>query len=245
MIEASCDDHKCSIMENETRLPCKRVRISGGECKGAYKVQDQVGEGVFGTVYSITSESGCDYAFKVIKKPMLRLFNENEIEMQTRASKAGIASEILQITYNDDSIGIIMEKMDYTVYSFLKDISKLSIDARQIITIKLIKDVFELLEKLHSIDILHNDVHLSNIMWSTKKFKWMLIDFGSALLHSKSDIDLNEDFQLFIESIIATTFIDDIDINPDIIFRDFENVNVKEFWIKYVDVKKEYRQIDL
>lgn len=239
MIEASCDDNKCSIMKNETRLPCKRVRISGGECKGAYKVLEPVGEGFFGTVYSITCESGCDYAFKVIKKDMLHLFKENEIELQSRASEIGIASEILQVTYNDDSIGIIMEKMDYTMKDFLKDISKLTADARQIILLKIIKDVFELLNKLHGINILHNDVHISNIMWNTKKSKWMLIDFGLASKFSKSSsLKPLNDFQNFCESIITSTFIDDVDLNPGIIFRDVNALELKEFWTTTVNMYK-------
>lgn len=238
MIDASCDDDKCSIIQNGRRFPCKKVKISGGRCNGSYTAKEQIGEGFFGTVYSLCNiENGCEYVFKVIKK--LEKFDETEIELQMKASEAGIAPKILQVVYNGDNVGIIMEKLKYTMMDFLNDISILPKDARQIILLKNIVDVFDLLGKLHSLGILHNDNHISNIMWDTKTSKWMLIDFGYATM--MLDKKFNNDFENFIEDIISTASIDDTDIDTDIIFRNLEHdkaIKLKTMWSKLREEKR-------
>lgn len=70
---------------------------------------------------------------------------------------------------------------------------------------KIIDDIFEVIKKLHSAGIVHNDSHLNNFMISTTG-KYYVIDFGlskliSGLKPTKINKYKNKDYEVFIKNI--------------------------------------------
>lgn len=163
-----------------------------GRCDDS--ITDKIGEGYYGTVYTLCSkENGCNYAFKITKE------DSREDKLQAFAAKRGYAPKIFQVIRGDEGLGIIMEKADFTMRDKLDEIvgSTLPIEDQGAAILEILRGVFMLLVGLLSIGIVHRDVHFGNIV--SIEDEWMLIDFGEAVIPSvpvrKSEygiLDFNE-----------------------------------------------------
>lgn len=128
------------------------------------------------------SESYGDHHILYIAQESL----DREVEMQRRASEAGLAPCVYQaftLSIEDTSqvVHIIeMEAYDQTCWQlyqdkdfFLPRSNQLTPEAKQYLT-----QVFSLVTKLHELGISHNDVHSANVLY--KAGKYALSDFGDA-----------------------------------------------------------------
>lgn len=113
---------------------------------------------------------------------------EREVEMQRRASEAGLAPMIhqaltLSIQDSPQVIHIIeMDAYDQTCWQlyqdqdfFLPRSNQLTPQAKQYLT-----QVFSLVTRLHELGISHNDVHSGNILYKAATKQYVLSDFGEA-----------------------------------------------------------------
>ena len=101
-----------------------------------------------------------------------------EVDLHRAASTINIAPQIIDfyIGGTDKKKGpssyIIMEKLDQTVLPIIKSQGKLRDEQWN--------EIMNLYKKLDSINILHNDANLCNIMYRFHPPRFYLIDFGMA-----------------------------------------------------------------
>ena len=137
-------------------------------------------------IYGHTHED--EQHLKKLEKAVLK-----EIQVHTKCFLLGIAPEIIDAWLCNKGAVIIMKKLTTTVCNILGQYKSSSIK------ILVLKEVFELISKMHENGICHGDTHLSNFMVNTtvtnitltknmteiEKFKHMkytiyVIDFGST-----------------------------------------------------------------
>lgn len=105
-----------------------------------------------------------------------------------------------------------------------------------------VQDALEALDRIHSLDVLHGDIALRNILRRKKDGKPIIIDFGFSSYHGDVD-DKSEFIQLAseekqkLEDTLRSLVCDSDDINEE------EEVEEEEMQLEN-DVKKEERDID-
>ena len=138
-----------------------------------------------------------EYVVKIVKR-----FDDKfkkEAVLQHFAGEKDIAPKILQVYRTRKGEGVmVMEVMTQSLTELLNGFKH---DYEKVETIA--KEVYDLIEKLHSLTIYHNDLHTDNIMLDGHG-KLKLIDFGDAS-EDKNDQEynslLNSDFQSFNEAL--------------------------------------------
>ena len=169
-----------------------------------------LGKGVNGEIFNLCDKvANCQYVIKVVYNDVL-----NEVDLQVRASEAGMAPKIFQYFVSKSGRQyIVMEKIrGETVADVLKNIIKKEVVSgkpnfeRLSKTINsLVKDMFDAIKRLHSAGIEHKDLHLNNVMYNEDKGELQFIDFGFS--------KLIENFNpLFLDD--ATMFVSSTSFNP-------------------------------
>lgn len=135
----------------------------------------QISRGMYGIVHSAYKD-GETYVAKIIpfgsKQNQLETYLQisREIEIQKIASELGIAPRIHKIIENETSISFIMDKLDHTLFNMYN----MGFYVGEYESV-----VLEMVSKLHKNNILHCDLHFSNIMFN-KQGKPYIIDYGKA-----------------------------------------------------------------
>jgi len=179
---------------------CKRLKIIGDKCKGPWIMKDMLGKGVNGEIFNLCDKvANCQYVIKVVYNDVL-----NEVDLQVRASEAGMAPKIFQYFVGKSGRQyIVMEKIrGETVADLLKNIIKKEVVSgkpnfeRLSKTINsLVKDMFDAIKRLHSAGIEHKDLHLNNVMYNEDKDELQFIDFGfSKLIENFNPLFLDDDY---------------------------------------------------
>lgn len=186
------------------------------ECMYEWKQMEKLGGGAYGSVYKSCCGYNCNYVMKVVR------FNEDEtsevfleettleefqqeIEMQRKLAKVGVAPRIYD-AWKSKTLGFfIMERLDKTLLRFLKEED----DNKKIDDI--MDKVIDKIELMHKLDIIHGDLHSSNIMLNSKDEPY-IIDFGMArntlpigvaILHIKNLVGKNKEFIGLVEWSLA------------------------------------------
>ena len=128
----------------------------------------QLGEkGKEGVAYVVTTKIGTEYAMKTFKKSKSSDKLLKEVRLQQMAASEGIAPNIIDF----DTVGkyIVMEKMDRSLYDYIKEQNGNITEKQQTQMIRLHK-------KLDKANVFHGDSNILNYMFV--KNRMYLIDYG-------------------------------------------------------------------
>lgn len=147
-------------------------------------------------------EENCKHIIKVINFTYDYTIQDfyREVEYQNKAHELGVSPEVIEF-YTDDKKGfIVMKKLDLSLHDVLQSM--------EFDPIKLSNQVINIIKKLHSNGIVHNDTHKNNFMFD-KDGKLYIIDFGKA-----SDLKNIKDGNIDYKK--AVDLFDDLENIPEI-----------------------------
>lgn len=185
---------------NSSAINNSKINNLGIELKEmVYKLDNIIGEGSFGSVY--TCKNNKHVCVKVIQKlknkivsPQGKLLNYNvknvhkEICILSSLDHDNIIKYISHYE-NVENIYIVLEYakgMDFITYVLNKSKKICEYEAMQYLKI-----LTEILEYIHSKNIIHGDLKFENIVIHPKTRELKLIDFGSSFVFIKGLNDLN------------------------------------------------------
>ena len=142
----------------------------------------KIGEGAFGKVYDLHNNKRTNKKY-VVKKSKNNLFLnlvsflftgktpkkllDKEVDALLKLSKLGISPKIY--FYNKENMTYVIEKLDYSLREMV---------SKKMLSPTHIKELILLLKKIQKTNIVHNDLHSGNIMFSKRKNKFYIIDLG-------------------------------------------------------------------
>jgi len=159
-----------------------------------------IGDGRYGDVYETCEQADCTYVAKIIEKKndYTNASLENESRNQMIAAGHGLAPTIHEIWICKDTVMLIMDRITgITLHAFLADPEK-----DDTIKARILKKVSTKIEKLHSIGIIHRDLHLKNIMVKDDE-SIIFIDFGRSHNYKKPIIYM-DDFAILKDDLMKT-----------------------------------------
>lgn len=141
-----------------------------------YKLLSEIDSGRYAHVFHCEDEStGRSFAAKVLDKSME--INKEAYEAEVSAlricSHQGII-EYIDAYETENEYIIIVEECDYSMYDYVKKNNGMSED----MIIKSFYPVFQALKYIHSMNIIHNDIKLDNIVFKKSLNECKLVDFG-------------------------------------------------------------------
>ena len=173
-------------VNSDDRLHCQQCgRILQDRLRNHYKVLDTIGRGGFGKTYLAQDKDKLD-ELCVVKQ---LVFNEQNNEENDKA-KALFKQEAkqLQLLGEHPQIPMLLAYFEensylYLVQQFIKGENlheKLKQEGlfRETQIKELLIDILQILKFIHSNNIIHRDIKLSNIMYCAEENKYVLIDFG-------------------------------------------------------------------
>ena len=149
-----------------------------GDLKSYRKPENILGiAGKEGTTYLVHSTvTGKDYAMKTFRSTKSAAKIAKEVELQNKAASLGVSPKIL--TYSGTDKYILMEKLPHRLIDIAKNKQGKKLTKEQQ------KDIIDCAHKLDSLDILHNDGNVLNLM-TDDEGKVYMIDYGFAKKISK------------------------------------------------------------
>lgn len=149
----------------------KRNFTSVDQCRIS-TVFDRLGsESSFGAAYKTCCDKDCSYILKVIALrstatayPLTEDDIQNEVTMQKTFHEAGLAPKIVEAFSCEDTAYIVMAQMQTDMYQLVKSLARLprsfAISAAGMLWAK----AASMVDKAHSLGLVHGDPHLQNIM---------------------------------------------------------------------------------
>lgn len=156
--------------------PTEKISVNEWLIKGG-----RIGaESMYGQIFIACKKLSCGYVLKVIKGETHQEI-ENEVYFQKECAQAGLCKPVEDWWLCTDDGDheknrggvIITPVLQYTVKQAIK--SGVTDDE----LINLVKSVIEITIKLHSVGIIHGDLHLNNVMVDSSDKVWF-IDLGKA-----------------------------------------------------------------
>lgn len=163
-----------------------------------WEIKYQLGKGEDATVYAACCNNECKYVVKVISNTKQRsnFLSKvaKEIAMHEKFENIGLAPKLLDAWMNNNEASLVIEKKDKSIKEYITEcVESGSFKVSELLkTIDSIeKRVLKLLNVAHKKNLVHNDLHLDNIMldvdqdmdWSNIKF----IDFGKSYIVNSED----------------------------------------------------------
>ena len=163
------------------------------ECDWIPVSGEKTGEGVKGYTFQVCCQGDCQFVVKVQEhvKGSLNEWKQKikeEVDMQIFAANLGVAPEVLDAFVCDHESYIVMDKMDITFKDYIKQLVAEQIfdDATIFSIIDVVQDevINQLVATLHANNMIHNDLHLENVMLMLNEeylpTTIRLIDFGTS-----------------------------------------------------------------
>ena len=153
-----------------------------------YDIGGLLGKGGFAHVYRCRHRiTGLEYAVKVIHQSHAMTIQQ-EISLHSICHHPNIV-EFIESFDDENNTYIILESCRLNLFKYVKTVGKLT----ERLSGYIVKQVFQALEYLHSRNILHRDIKLSNILISKIHSREMdnidikLCDFGLAIQNYHPD----------------------------------------------------------
>lgn len=186
--EQNAEHSSCNKIDKKYILATE-VYVDDKVCPDVWEIKEPINKtGAYGDIIEACCEKTCDYVYKEIKfqeknYPQYTLDDlKNEIHFQELASNAGLAPKIYQVFISKDKGAFIMDRMEYTIAEFINT----NYDDKKLLD-KTLDDIVTEIKSLNKIGIVHDDLHLGNIMYSSKDSVWKFIDFGKAREMKEND----------------------------------------------------------
>lgn len=156
-------------------------------CKNDYKIfkTTLTKRGAYGSIAEACKGDDCKYIVKAI--PFKNLATKHsfmrEALIAPMMDKINIAPKIYDIFVCLNVGYIIMDKWDGSYQELIKNYRMEN---------NYLDEIIKLIKKMHSHNVMHNDLHLDNILYKKKKGKYIfcLNDFGHALYFEKKNIQV-------------------------------------------------------
>lgn len=166
--------------------PLEKIIFSDGECPSLYALADHPkgDESRYGKIYEACCSGNCEFIAKWLPKKYKNAVMTreqdilSEIEFQNIASSAGIAPKIHDVWECKEGFIIVMDALEKTAHGEIVGLDWEDPDQRWKI-MGIVSQLYNLLDTLHGLDIIHGDAHLSNFMVD-KLGIYKIIDFGKA-----------------------------------------------------------------
>lgn len=170
--------------------------LGNGRCGSEWTISGkmQVKGNLYGTIYQACCESDCKYILKYQKSDFQR--HENEVKFQDLASRHKLALPVVDSWFCGNGGTIVMKRLQ-------KSLKDLVLEADTQEAISYIMTAFGMLEKLHSLGIIHGDPHSENYMVRvTADYDVIMrfIDFGESKRLEDTD-DVKNDLTTFLSSL--------------------------------------------
>lgn len=175
------------------------------EINDTYQIKSNIDSGwVFSDIiYSVTNvisvvcrDNNCNYVGK--RLPVRSKYDtsdcprvRNELIMSKYLSEVDIGPMVYDISMNEKEAVIIMDRYDGT----LADLMALYQTDRSIPVKQILDLAYSLLQKMHSLNIYHGDIHMGNILY-TKDGKVALTDFSRSLYTTSPELK-DDDYRHF------------------------------------------------
>lgn len=156
--------------ENKTIcVPVKRL-VKGGDVSWEILDPKPLYDGHFSTVYKGCYKGDCNHILKLAVDNV-----KKEVKFQKKCAENGLCVDVddwWDCSSGDGGV-IITRMLDKTIKTYLIEISQ---DEQ----IQVVKNVLEMIQKLHTLGIKHGDLHLDNVMVD-KDGKLYFIDMGHSM----------------------------------------------------------------
>jgi serine/threonine protein kinase len=162
----------------DTIKKCSRKSLNATSLCELSKVSDvPIGSSSsFGEVYQACCGTKCTFILKVIPinspktaYPVTEAMIQQEVTMQQKFNKVGLAPSIVEAFSCDNNAYIIMEQMNMDVFTLIKQIAQMNLPRHVIATLAsfIISKAVYLVDQAHIKGLVHGDPHLQNIMINT------------------------------------------------------------------------------
>lgn len=199
---------------NEKPMEIKKKCESGFFIKKNGELK--INKSVYGSVSEVCdNKDNCNYVLKLIPLKSKQYFETflREALILPIMYKNGIGPKVYDIFICLNSGYIIMEKYDGTIKSMIKEVEN-----------TYFHDICTLIQKMHSIGIIHNDLHTGNILYKKKEdntYSFVIIDFGLSLYFEDKNKKI-PDNMIFYENF------------PDIFYPAFDFYKISHVFEKHM-----------
>ena len=167
--------------------------------------------GRFGTIHLVDMTTETDVGFHYIIKELVfdlrrrhdrnilktdKQEFENEVSIQRDVVELGLAPRILFVDHSDTGGIICMVRMKRTLRAYIHDMD-IGTDPHHRL-IEIFGTILVNIQTLHDNNIMHNDLHLENMMFDTEN-RMYFIDFGKSLRSGHRMFDPWVDYQTVVE----------------------------------------------
>jgi hypothetical protein len=122
-------------------------------CPSGWIEKEHIGRGAFSDIWKACCGDNCNFA---LKRNMLGGTTDLKTEAanQAKCANAGLCPKV----YYSSDTEFIMDKLDLPVYKLLDQYKD------PVVSELIVRSIFDLLDQLHQIGLVHGDLHLGNIM---------------------------------------------------------------------------------
>lgn len=166
---------------------CLPIKYKSGK---VWKISSKIANDFSVAIYEVCEKYDCNYVIKCQSSSNIVAL-ENEVRCQRRAASHFFAPKVLDSWKTDKGFAFIMEAMKETLSTRLLRVQ--SVEE----AVNIIENILDLIVKLHSVGITHNDLHIQNIMFD-KYDQVKFIDFGRSNCSKELDPDdIKNDYKYF------------------------------------------------
>jgi serine/threonine protein kinase len=130
-------------------------------------------QGMNSMVFQLTNQNNVNYILKIT------YYNQVEIDIHKILGNINIAPKLLNYVINEDTMCLLMEKIDITLTQYLMIFDEKNTEQM----INIINSLIYNIGKMNELGILHNDLHIDNIC-ITNNFETRIIDFGCSIIQN-------------------------------------------------------------
>ena len=122
-------------------------------CPTGWNEKKLIGGGSYSTIHKVCCGDNCNFVLKR-NRPYETKNLKKEATAQAKCADAGLCPKV----YYSSKTEYIMDKLDFTVSTLLRQYRD------PVVNELIVKSLFDLLDRLHQIGLVHGDLHFANIM---------------------------------------------------------------------------------